>query len=46
MGAGAVCFEGNIDFYGKSGFILPVSLASVIMDYLKVKMHHSFFAKS
>ena len=20
MGAGAVCFEGNIDFYGKSGF--------------------------
>ena len=22
MGAGAVCFEGNIDFYGKSGFRL------------------------
>lgn len=22
MGIGAVCFEGNIDFYGKSGFIL------------------------
>ena len=21
MGAGAVCFEGNIDFYGKSGFV-------------------------
>lgn len=21
LGAGAVCFEGNIDFYGKSGFI-------------------------
>ena len=20
MGAGALCFEGNIDFYGKSGF--------------------------
>ena len=22
MGAGAVCFEGNIDFYGKSGFVV------------------------
>ena len=22
MGFGAVCFEGNIDFYGKSGFVL------------------------
>lgn len=22
LGAGAVCFEGNIDFYGKSGFIV------------------------
>ena len=22
MGAGALCFEGNIDFYGKSGFVL------------------------
>mgnify|MGYP005860624985 CR=1 FL=1 len=22
LGAGAVCFEGNIDFYGKSGFVV------------------------
>lgn len=22
MGAGALCFEGNIDFYGKSGFVV------------------------
>ena len=26
MGAGAVCFEGNIDFYGKSGFTTASSL--------------------
>lgn len=26
LGAGALCFEGNIDFYGKSGFVLASSL--------------------
>lgn len=25
MGVGAVCFEGNIDFYGKSGFVVASS---------------------
>ena len=26
LGAGAVCFEGNIDFYGKSGFVYASTL--------------------
>ena len=26
MGAGALCFEGNIDFYGKSGFVVASSM--------------------
>ncbi|MGN0518068.1 MAG: GNAT family N-acetyltransferase [Acutalibacteraceae bacterium] len=26
LGAGALCFEGNIEFYGKSGFVLASSL--------------------
>lgn len=26
MGAGALCFEGNIDFYGKSGFVVASTM--------------------
>lgn len=26
MGAGALCFEGNIDFYGKSGFVIASTM--------------------
>lgn len=41
LGCGAVCFEGNIDFYGKSGFKRQASLASAIMDCRKARMHLS-----
>ena len=46
LGCGAVCFEGNIDFYGKSGFKRQASLASAIMDCRKARMHLSFCAKN
>ena len=46
LGCGALCFEGNIDFYGKSGFKRQASMASDIMDCRKGKMHHSFCVKS
>ena len=46
LGCGAVCFEGNIDFYGKSGF-RPASEFNIrIMDWKKGRMHLSFCAKS
>ena len=46
LGCGAVCFEGNTDFYGKSGFKRQASLASAIMDCRKARMHLSFCAKN
>ena len=46
LGCGALCFEGNIDFYGKSGFKLQASMVSVIMDCRRGKMHHSFCVKN
>ncbi len=46
LGCGALCFEGNIDFYGKSGFQPASEYVSDIMDCRKGKMHHSFCVKS
>ena len=44
-GCGALCFEGNIDFYGKSGF-RQASMVSVIMDCRRGKIHRSFCVKN
>ena len=46
LGCGAVCFEGNIDFYGKVDLSMQVNLTFVIMDWKKGRMHLSFCAKS
>ena len=46
LGCGAVCFEGNIDFYGKADLNRQASLASAIMDCRKARMHLSFCAKN
>ena len=45
-GCKAVCFEGNIDFYGKAVLPMPQISGFVITVCLRVKMHHSFSAKS
>ena len=42
LGAGAICFEGNIDFYGKSGF----RYESAITVCRKTPRPHSSFARS
>lgn len=47
LGFGAVCFEGNIEFYGKSGFTpLQANTASVITACRKEPMLPSFCVKN
>ena len=45
MGFGAVLFEGNIDFYGKSGFDYA-GLAFDIMICRRMRIHPSFSVRS
>ena len=42
LGCGAVCFEGNIDFYGKSGFV-PASTFGIRYHGLPEGEDASFF---
>ena len=42
LGCGAVCFEGNIDFYGKSGFV-PASIFGIRYHGLPEGEDASFF---
>ena len=42
LGCGAVCFEGNIDFYGKSGF-RPASEFNIRYHGLEEGQDASFF---
>ena len=46
LGCGAVCFEGNIDFYGKAVLLLPVISVFAITVYLRVRTRHSFCARN
>lgn len=44
LGCGALCFEGNIDFYGKSGFKEASEYGIRYHACLREKMHHFFCA--
>ena len=46
LGCGALCFEGNIDFYGKADLNEQVNLVFVTMVWKKGMMLHSFYVKN
>lgn len=46
LGFGAVCFEGNIDFYGKADSLSPLAMAYATMVCPREKMPRSFCAKN
>ncbi len=46
LGCGALCFEGNIDFYGKSGFKQASEYGIRYHGLPRGKMHHSFCVRN